>query len=166
MTETITLRQCVEFAFNTETEVSEYYKHLAEQCSEDNGLSLIFRTLSMDEEAHKIQFKLLLDKVSESEIDLSEEQNDFIMAMSLSKSFAQIHGRHEYVYNKDNREQLLFDLFEFEKATLGFHLALSEIMGDEPVMKEIVKIEKNHVVAVMKMVITGTDFVSMQNNWP
>lgn len=166
MPKMISLKQCVEFAVNTEAELSEYYEHLAEQCSEDPEISDLFSTLSKDEEQHKRQFQTLLKKASKSKVALSTEQNDFLMAMSLSKTFAQLYGRKTFVYSKSDKEKLLFELFEFEKATLGFYSALAEIMGKDKVLKEIVVIEKKHVVAVMKMIITGSKFVSLHDSWP
>ncbi len=166
MPEKITLKGCVKFAVNTEAELSEYYDHLADQCSQDQEISELFKTLAKDEEVHKGQFEKLLEQVSDDETGLSTEESDFLLAMSLSKTFAKLYGRHDFVYNKDDREKLLFELFEFEKATLGFYTALMEVMDDHTILKQIVDIEKKHVVSVMKMVVTGTKYTSIGDNWP
>ncbi len=166
MSKQITLKSCVEFAVATESELGEYYDYLARQCSEDRELADLFRTLAKDEEVHEKQFKKLLEKVSDKDEGLSTEENDFLLAMSMSKTFSELYGRKEFVYERDQREKLLFELFEFEKATLGFYTALKEIMNDDDILRQIVDIEKRHVVAVMKMVVTGTKFTSLGDNWP
>jgi rubrerythrin len=165
MSKNITLKSCVEFAVNTESELSDYYNHLSEQCAEDPELVELFKTLSQDEEIHKKQFEKLLEKVSDDDEGLPPEENDFLLAMSLSKTFADFYGRKEFVYEKNQREKLLFELFEFEKAALGFYTALKEIMHDDDILKQIVDIEKRHVVAIMKMVVTETKFTALEDDW-
>ena len=166
MSKQITLKSCVEFAVATESELSEYYDYLSEQCSEDQELADLFKTLSKDEEVHEKQFEQLLEKVSDNDEGLPAKENDFLLAMSMSKTFSDLYGRKDFVYERDQREKLLFELFEFEKATLGFYTALNEIMGDDDILRQIVDIEKKHVVAVMKMVVTETKFTSLGDDWP
>ena len=166
MSKNITIRQCVEFAINTEAEMADYYDQLAQQCKEDDALCKLFKTLSKDEEYHQKQFQALLEQADQSDEGLKPEDNDFLLAMSLSKTFSRLYGRTEVYYDKDSRDQVLFDVFEFEKATLSFYIALNDIMGNNKLLREIIDIEKTHVVAAMKMIVTDTEYTSMGDKWP
>lgn len=165
MSKNITIKQCVEFAIKTEAEMSLFYDRLAKQCEKDDQIASLFRTLSMDEALHKKQFEIILKTAEDEERDLTRDENDFFNAMSLSMAFSDLYNLKNFIYHKDKKEKLLQDLFEFEKATYGFYAALKEIMGHHTALRDIVNIEKRHVVAVMKLAVTGTQFTSMADNW-
>ncbi len=166
MSDTSILEKLLKFAINTEHEMSLYYNRLANEYVDDEDISGLFRTLSKDEAVHREQFESLLDLVKDSEVDLSEEDRDYLVAMSLSQSITEFTGYQHVRKKPEDRDQLLLELFEFEKSVMNFYKAMLEVIGENDVLQQIVDIEKSHVVAVMKILITGTEFTSLHDNWP
>lgn len=160
------LEKLVQFAINTEHEMSLYYNRLANDYVDDEKISGLFRTLSKDEAVHREQFEDLLGLVRDSDVDLSEEDRDYLIAMSLSRSITEFAGYQHQRKKPEDRDQLLMELFEFEKSVMNFYRAILEVVGENDILQKIVDIEKSHVVAVMKILITGSEFVSLHDNWP
>ncbi len=166
MAESSMLEKLVKFAINTEDEMTLYYNRLANDYVDDEEISRLFRTLSKDEAMHKEQFEKLLGLVRESQMDLSEEDEDYLKAMSLSRSITEFTGYQQQRKKPESRDRLLLELFEFEKSVMNFYRAILDVVGENKILQEIVDIEKSHVVAVMKILITGTEFTSLHDNWP
>ena len=77
-------------------------------------------------------------------------------------------GRSEEMLGRalGNRDDVLEKVFGFEKATLGFYQAVQDMIGGNPVLTQVIEAEKSHITRVMKVMITGAKFRSLQDQWP
>ena len=137
--EELTLRRAVEFAITTEQLGGKLYERLSKKFADDEELSKIFKQLSEDEETHEKQFQALLSRV----ISLF-----FLSRVGICRDLGSI----------ETREDALQRAFELEQASLGFYQTLREILGEEPVLDSIINVEKQHLLAVMKVLMTGEKF--------
>ena len=156
MSTAITVTDCVDFAIKTEQELSVYYERMANNFADDAEIANLFKSLSADEQHHQAQFKKLLQDDSFRNTVVSARNSDYLKAMSLSKAFSKNIRNQDLNYIPDNREELLLELFEFEKASLGFYKALIEVVIGNTELQKIIEMEKSHVIAVMKILVTNT----------
>ena len=64
-----------------------------------------------------------------------------------------------------NRDDALEKAFGFEKATLGFYHAVQDVLGEKPTLTQVIEAEKSHIIRLMKVMITGEKFRSLQDKW-
>ena len=62
-------------------------------------------------------------------------------------------------------QDTLENAFSLEKATLLFYEALLDTLGDDASLSAIIQAEKEHVVALMKVILTGAKFRGLGDKW-
>jgi rubrerythrin len=163
----ISLKGCIKFAVATEEAGAEFYSRLAEKFSGNPELSGLFKLLGRDEEEHKSEFLRLLDQLpKETGAPSPAEQSEYVRAMSVSEFFSRDKGPFASIDRIADRDDALEKVFGFEKATLGFYQAVQDMIGSNPVLNKVIEAEKSHVIRIMKTIITGAKFRSLQDPWP
>lgn len=167
MIKEITEKGYLEFAVATEDVGVMFYNRLAEQFSNDNELSNLFESLGKDELAHRQQFSELLNLArEETPISGSPEKSDYLRAMSISEFFSHHHGPFADVDKIEGREDAMEKALGLEKATLGFYHAVQDLIGTNPILDQIIEAEKSHITRLIKSIVTGDKFRSLQDKWP
>jgi rubrerythrin len=156
MLEELTVRKAVEFACKTEELGNVFYTRLAKKFSEDAEISNIFSILAKDELAHRQQFNQLLDKIPEDPgVSSRDERMALLKVMSRSEFFMGEKGLTSKLEEIKTREDALERAVQLEKDTLGYFQAMKDVLGDEPILDAIIKIEKSHLVKLIEYMITG-----------
>lgn len=164
--EEITLKSCIEFAVATEETGAKFYKILAGKFADNKEIADLFKLLANDEMVHRKQFADLLEQVpQEANVSGAPEKSEYVRAMSISEFFSHRHGPFKDVDAIDNRDEALEKAFGFEKATLGFYQAVQDVLGNNPTLSEVIEAEKSHITKLMKAMITGEKFRSLQDKW-
>jgi rubrerythrin len=165
--EDITLRSCVEFAVVTEELGAKFYGRLARKFAGNREIASLFELLGKDEQEHKEQFSKFLQNLPE-EVGVSHapEQIGYLRAMSISEFFSPYQGPFMDVEKIESRDDALEKAFGLEKATLGFYQAVQDVLGAKPVLTKVIEAEKSHINRLMKVMITGEKFRSLQDQWP
>ena len=159
-------RSCVEFAIATEETGARFYSQLAERFSGNRELAVIFRQLGQDEEVHRDQFFDLLSHLPQEAGTSTAETSDYVRAMSMSEFFSREKGPLSQIDSVKSRDDALGKVFGFEKATLGYYQAAKDIIGENIALNQIIEAEKSHIARLMKLMITGAKFRSLQDVWP
>ena len=167
MLDDLSFRSAIEFAVATEDTGTRFYSRLAQKFSDNKQISDVFTQLSRDEMVHKRQFSnLLANMPSEPGSVGSPEKTEYLKAMAISEFFSHHQGPFKGIEGIHDRDEALERAFNFEKATLGFYKAIEDVLGENPVLKEVMEAEKKHIVTLMKnVVITGAKFRSLQDEW-
>lgn len=166
MIEGISLRGCLEFAVATEDAGAKFYNRLAKRFAGSQEVANLFESLGKDEQLHKQQFSELLDRLPrEVGITMAPEKSEYVRAMSISEFFSHHGGPFKNIDEIESRDDALEKVFEFEKATLGFYQAVQEVLGDNATLNQVIETEKSHITRLMKVVITGEKFRSLQDKW-
>ena len=161
----ITLKDCVEFAVATEDIGARFYAGLAKKFAGNAELTELFGQLGKDEEVHRQQFSDLLKQLPAESGNVTPEQRDYVQAMSLSEFFSAKQGPFAAIDKITNRDDALEKVFGFEKATLGFYQAVQDTLGKNPTLTEVIETEKGHITRLMKVMVTGAKFRSLQDEW-
>jgi rubrerythrin len=157
MLEHVTLRRAIELAITTEELGADFYQHLEDKFKENKELKDIFGQLARDEKTHEAQFKKLLEKApTDDNREEHYESYQYLRATSISEFFSG--DGFADIEKIEERDQALGKALAFEKSTLQYYKAMEEILGDEPLLKEIIAAERRHVVAIMKVITTGAKF--------
>ena len=168
MIENITLKGCMEFAVATEELGAKVYSRLATMFSDSKDIAQIFTRLAEDEQVHKEQFSELLKKAPADErISRSPEKREYVKAMSVSGFFSQNRSPFQDMEKIRNRDDALQNALDFEKATLGFYKAVEDVLGTNELLTQVIEAERNHIIVLMKaLLVEGSEFRSLQDNWP
>ena len=167
MLEELTVRKAVEFAMKTEELGNIFYTRLAKKFSEDTEISEIFSLLAKDELTHRKQFNELLQKVPEDPgVSSRDERMALLKIMSRSEFFMGESGLVRKVEEIKTREDALERAVRLEKDTLGYFHAMRDVLGDDPVLMAIIKIEKGHLVKLVEYMITGAKMRGLGDKFP
>ena len=135
--EDITLRKAIEFAITVEQMGHECYERLARRFSDDKEISEVFAVLAKDEVVHEKQLEKLLESVPAEEPQGYAEKYGYLRAMSLSEFFS-------------SRE--------------GLTRALESVKSEG--LDGIIKMEKEHMVSVMRYMVTGAKMRGLGDRVP
>jgi rubrerythrin len=168
MIEDITLKGCLGFAVATEELGARVYTRLAAKFDDTKDIALLFSRLAEDEQVHKRQFTELIKKAPAGEdISNSPEKSEYLKAMSLSEFFSHNRGPFQDIEMIRDYNDALQKALDFEKATLGFYKAVEEVLGAQDLLKQVIEVERNHVVVLMKaLLVEGSKFRGLQDIWP
>jgi rubrerythrin len=129
------------------------YAKLAERFSDDVALCAVFSRLASDEKRHRAEFQALLEKVpADDDVWTDDERYRYLSAMARSEFFAGEEGLTAALNKIQSVDDALTHALEFEKATLGYYLALQDAMEQQEPLVAIIEAEKQHVVALMKAI--------------
>jgi rubrerythrin len=166
MLEDLTVRKAVEFAITVEELGEKNYQRLAKKFSDDKVLVELFEGLAADENTHRIQFtKLLKDAEKVDEDNMDYERKQVLRAMSISEFFSKKHGPFKDAATFETGADALQAAFGLEKALVGFYIAMRDVLGENTVLEEIINAEKQHAVAVMKLMMSDAKYRSLQDQW-
>ena len=167
MLEELTLRKAVEFAVKTEELGNVFYTRMAKKFSDDKEISEIFSTLGKDELVHRKQFNQLLEKIPEDPgVSSRDERMALLKIMSRSEFFMGESGLSSKLEEVKTREDALERAVRLEKDTLGYFQAMKDVLGDEPILDSVIKIEKSHLVKLMEYMITGAKMRGLGDQYP
>jgi rubrerythrin len=164
MLEHVTLRRAIELAITTEELGSDFYQHLEDKFKDNKELKDVFGQLAKDEKTHEAQFKKLLEKApTDDKHEEHYESYQYLRATSISEFFSG--DGFKDMEKIEERDVALGKALAFEKSTLQYYKAMEEILGEEPLLKEIIAAERRHVVAIMKVITTGAKFRGTEYDW-
>ncbi len=63
------------------------------------------------------------------------------------------------------RDDALGEAIKLEKATLLFYHALREAIGEKTVLDAVIRAEKDHLVALTKVLLTEAKFRGLGDTW-
>jgi rubrerythrin len=156
------VRKSLELAVQTERDGAEFYSQAAQQCLDTPELQAVFTQLSKDEKAHEVQFTAILNTLGESSREVNDDLTYMLKATGASDFFKKDLLQD---VSKLSAQQVLLRALDFEKATLLHYAALRDSLGDVSQIESLIKAEKSHVVALMKVLMTEAKFRSLSDNW-
>jgi rubrerythrin len=164
MAENLTLRECIQLAVTTEAIGSKFYERLARKFADDKDVAEIFSQLADDEKVHEKQFKLLLEEVPKEDLQPERyELHQFLRATAISEFF-----RKDYFTQADEIStpaDALGKALAFEKATLLYYQAIRDVLGENKQLDSIVTAERNHIIAIARIVVTDARFSSLSDSF-
>jgi rubrerythrin len=161
-----TLRTSIELAAKNEKQAATFYETLAEKFSDNPEIKELFSILAKDEKIHEAQCKALSKKVPADEDEKgNEEDYQFLTAASMSAFFSNEEGAMKDIGKIKTRDDALAKAFAIEKATLFHYQAIKDIIGEDESLNTIISAEKNHLVNVMKYLMTGAKMRDITDKW-
>ena len=164
--EDITLRKAVQFAISVEQLGNECYERLARRFSDDEEISRVFSVLAKDELLHEKHLQKLLVMIPEEEPEGYAEKYGVLRAMSLSEFFTSRDGLRRALEQIETREDALQRAFELERSTLGYYQALKDVLGENPVLEDIIQMEKDHMMSILRYMVTGAKLRGLGDRVP
>jgi rubrerythrin len=162
MLEEPTLRKSIELAIQTEKIGAKYYQELTEKFENDQEIREVFAQLAKDEKVHEQQFSELLKTMPDDE-KIDPKQQAYLKAASISEFFK--NDTFKDIAKIESPEEVMRRAFNFEKSTLFFYSALSEIIGESEQLNEIIKAEKLHVTNLLKVILEDAKFRGLQDTF-
>ncbi len=164
MAEKFTLKESIQLAVTTEQLGRDFYLRMAKKFGDKKDIADVFTQLAEDEKAHEAQFKAMVDKIPPQE-DKPEryELFQFLRATAISEFFQK-----DYFKDVDsikNSTEALGRALSLEKATLQYYQAIGDILKDNKQLNGIIKSEKNHVLALVRIIPTDAKFRGMGDNF-
>ena len=157
MAEKLTLRECIQLAVTTEQIGCKFYERLARRFTDDEDVAGVFSQLAQDEKTHEKQFKKLLETVPKEELQPERyELHQFLRATAISEFFRKDYF--EQVDEISTPADALGKALAFEKATLVYYQAVRDVLGENKQLDAIIKAERNHVMAIARIVVTDARF--------
>ena len=162
----LSLGDAIELAVTAEKLGADFYKTLAKRFKENAEISELFSILAKDEEAHEAQFTALLKKVPAGEKKpKSGQEYQLLTAAALSEFFTGEEGPMKDIGKIKTRDDAFARAFALEKASLFYYHAMQDCLGENEVLKEIIRAEKSHLVSVMKYLVTGAKMRGLADTW-
>ena len=164
MAENFTLKESIQLAVLTEQMGRDFYLKMAGKFADKKEIANVFNQLAADEKAHEEQFKALVDKVPQ-ENDKPEryELYQFLKATAISEFFQK-----DYFKDIDgikNYTEALGRALSLEKATLQYYQAIGDLLEDNKQLNAIIKSEKNHVLALVRIIPTDAKFRGLADSF-
>ena len=159
----LTLKKALEMAVVTEKDGAAFYLFLADKYKEDDELHGILTQLSKDEKAHESQFTSILKNLPESAEPAKNSSHFYLIRATSQTEFLKLD------FLKDGTsltpEEALLHAFNFEKSTLLHYQSIKDVLTDSPQLDQIIAAEKEHVAALMKILITDAKFRGLADKW-
>ncbi len=162
MLEEPTLRKSIQLAIQTEQIGAKYYQELTERFEKDKKIRDIFAQLAKDEKVHEQQFSEIL-KTLPDEGKIDPRHQAYLKAASISEFFK--NDTFKDIAKVESPEEVMRRAFNFEKSTLFFYSALSEIIGESEQLNEIIEAEKLHVTNLLKVILEDAKFRGLQDTF-
>jgi len=162
----LSLRDGIELAVTTEKLGANFYQTLAKRFEENAEISELFSILAKDEEAHEAQFKALLKKVPAGEKKpKSDREYQLLTAAAMSEIFTGEEGPMKDIDKIKTRDDAFARAFALEKTSLFYYRAMQDCLGENEILKAIISAEKDHLVSVMKYLVTGAKMRGLADTW-
>ncbi|MCP4583370.1 MAG: hypothetical protein GY839_17315 [candidate division Zixibacteria bacterium] len=164
MSESLTLRKAIQLAITTEQLGTDFYMRMERKFSNQDNLKEFFGQMVKDEIAHEAQFKVILKNAPEEEDEQERyELYQFLRATAISEFFKEDHIRK--MGDITDAGEALTKALAFEKSTLLFYQAIGDIIGSSDQLDAIIKAERGHVLALMKVIVSDAKFRGLGDNW-
>lgn len=151
MAENMTLRRALEIAIETERIGNEVYRKLAARHEEETELHDLFKRLAEDEKLHESRLRELGDQLDEEAgRKLTDEDSEYLRSVSWREIF---HGDPDPIAAADrvvSRKDALEMASRLERSTLVYYSGVRDLLGDHPVLQEIMAMEKQHLTQIIK----------------
>lgn len=157
----ITMKGAFETAIRAEELGITFYSELARRFSKKPELKELFEILAKDEVEHKRQFTELLNNYGDQIFNANEMDGEFLKGVDISKFFPGM----ETVDDNIKPAAVLARAYAFEKESVLFYLGIRDVMGNSEQIEKIIKIEKEHVVKLMKYVLEEGKFRGISDSW-
>jgi rubrerythrin len=155
------LKTAIKTAIKAESLGVVFYADLAKKFDNDFDLNETFKLLARDEVEHKRQFEEILATVEENDIIPDEVNGVFLNGIDISAYFAGM----EKIDTNLTPVQVLQSAFNFEKESVLYYSTIRDIIGKNPQLDQIIKIEKQHMNQLMKILASGSKFRGMSDTW-
>jgi rubrerythrin len=166
MIEELTLRKALEFAIKTEELGASFYDEMAEKFQDKAELKELFSVLARDEEVHQFQFKSLLkDLPADEKGEVPEHEQEYLQAISADEIFFGPEGPADKPNEIKDLQDGLERAVRLERSALLFYASVKEILGPSSILDEIIQTEKDHLVRVMKFMVTGAKTRSLLEDY-
>lgn len=160
----ITLQKCLKLAIVTEQLGARFYERMAHKFADNRDVGQVFAQLSKDEVSHESYFKTLLDKAPpEASMPGDFETQMVLRATAISEFFRQ--DAFKKFEDIDTPQDALTKALSLEKSTLFYYMTLKETLGEQPQLDELIKAERGHVAALMKVILTNAQFRGLADTW-
>jgi rubrerythrin len=150
-----TIQKSIELAIKTEEIGAKFYDELAERFKDEPEIRDIFAQLAKDEKTHEKQFKELLGKAPKDK-DIDPEREVYLKAASVSEFFKT--DAFKGIAKVEKPEEVIQRAFRFEKSTLFYYYALKDVIGESEELDAIIKMEKQHMTNLMKVMLNDAKF--------
>lgn len=164
MAENFTLKESIQLAVTTEQLGREFYERMARKFADNNEVAEVFTQLAKDEKTHEEQFIKIAEKVpDEKEKPERYELYQFLRATAISEFFQK-----DYFKDSDKiatTTEALGKALAMEKATYQYYQAMREVLGDNKQLNAIINSEKQHVLALVKIIPTDAKFRGLGDNF-
>jgi len=164
MEKEFTLREAVQLAITTEQLGAYFYERMERKFAEDKELKEIFAQLAKDEKTHEAQFQNILKSVPEKDEEPKRHEAwQFLRATAISKFFR----KESFKDTEDisDRDEALGRALAFEKDTLQFYKAMSDVFENSEPIEKLADAERQHVLTLMKVITTEAEFRGLQDKW-
>ena len=167
MIENLTVEGALEFAIETERIGSEVYRRLAEKHRGEPELKKLFDRLADDEKQHQAKLGELGRTLGEGRRrEPTQEEQDYLRSVSWNEIF---HGDRDPVAAAEkieSREDALEMAYDLERSSLIFYDACRDLLGEEPILEEVIRMEKHHLTQITKyMMDSGMKFRGAGDSW-
>jgi rubrerythrin len=164
MEQDFTLRESIQLAITTEQLGREYYNRMAGKFKDHKDVVDIFTQLAKDEQTHEEQFKKILENVPQEENTPERyELYQYMRATAISEFFQKDYFKK--IAGIDEPTEALVTALNFEKATLQFYKAMREVMGEHKQLDAIIGMERNHVLALVRIIPTDAKFRGLGDSY-
>ncbi|MBD3404042.1 hypothetical protein GF420_14210 [candidate division GN15 bacterium] len=164
MIDDMTLEKAVKLAIATEKAGADFYADLEKKFAYEDDLKNTFAQLVVDERAHEAQFKRLLEIVPKDEDKSGKEDDYAFLTATASSTFFQGDVLKQVDQIKDVTDALGTAL-AFEKSTLQYYTSIRDVLGDNEALNEIIEAERQHVLALMKVILADAKFRGVNYQW-
>ncbi|MBI5057818.1 MAG: ferritin family protein [Nitrospirae bacterium] len=143
--EKFSISEVIEQAVQTEKLGYQFYTTMAKRFEKDEGLKKLFDTLATKELRHEKMFSELKDISGEEEPEGWEEVSSYLRAIVESEFFLGNNSHLPLLEHVKTVEDAVNFAMGFEKETLLYFHAVSDIVKEKDVVDEIINEERSHI---------------------
>jgi rubrerythrin len=156
----MTVKKAIETAIKAEELGITFYSELAKKFLGNQELKTIFELLAKDEIEHKRQFGELLKGIN-VDSPFNKSDSAFMAGIDLTSYFPAL----ETVNMNLKPSDILRSAFDFEKDSVLYYSAIKDVIGSNPVIDEIIRMEKLHMTQLFKYISTDSKFRGLSDSW-
>ena len=151
MIEDLTIQGALAFAVETERMGNEVYQKLADKNRDDSELRGLFNRLADDEKLHEAK----LDELSraldaDQRRELTDDEREYLRSVSWTEVFRGDRDPIAVADTISSSRDALEMAYDLERSTLIFYDACRDILGEEPLLEEVIDMEKHHLTQITK----------------
>lgn len=149
----LTPRKAIEFAVKTEEAGAIFYRKMARRLADNQEIHDLFLQLAEDEDHHKAQFEVLMDKVPEEFAYKSQRERLAVLrATSMSEFFLGEDGIFKDLDLIKTDQDALKRAMRLEKDTLSYYQAVRDLIGENSTVDAMIQAERNHIETLLNRI--------------